>query len=73
MTMTVGEMTLSELREMIDFIIEQKLREMLGDPDEGLELREAVVVRLRKQQQDAVTTGERGTSPDQLKSEFSLD
>ena len=72
MTMTVGEMTPSELREMIDFIIEQKLREMLGDPDEGLELREAVVVRLR-QQQDAVAAGERATSLDQLKSEFSLD
>ena len=72
MTMTVGEMTLSELREMIDFIIEQKLREMLGDPDEGLELREAVVVRLRKQQA-AVAAGERGTSLDQLKSEFGLD
>ena len=32
---TVGQMTKDELREMIETIIEQKLLELLGDPDEG--------------------------------------
>lgn len=69
MTMTVGEMTPSELREMIDFIIEQKLREVLGDPDEGLELREIVAARLQKQRM-AVAAGERGISLDTLKDDL---
>lgn len=31
---TVAEMTTNELREMIEAIIEKKLVELLGDPDE---------------------------------------
>jgi hypothetical protein len=46
---------------MIAFIVEQKLQELLGDPDEGLELREAVAARLQEQRR-AVAAGERGIS-----------
>jgi hypothetical protein len=35
----IGEMELDELRQWIEAIVEQKLLEMLGDPDEGLTLR----------------------------------
>jgi hypothetical protein len=60
---TVGQMPLTEFRKMIETIveaaIEQKLIEILGDPDEGLEIRASVRDRLLRQQQ-AVAAGERG-------------
>jgi len=59
MATTVGEMTTDELREMIEAVIEQKLLELLGDPDEGLPIRKALRERLLRQKQ-AVAAGERG-------------
>ena len=56
---TVGQMEKGELREMIEAIVEQKLLELLGDPDEGLPIRTSVRDRLLRQQQ-AVAAGERG-------------
>ena len=56
---TVAQMTKDELREMIETIIEQKLSELLGDPDEGLPIRKTVRDRLLRQKQ-AVASGERG-------------
>ena len=59
MTATVAQMTKEELREMIGSTVEQKLLEILGDPDEGLEIRERVRDRLLRQK-EAVAAGERG-------------
>jgi len=59
MATTVAEMTQGELREMIETIIEQKLLELLGDPDEGLPIRKSVRDRLLHQKQ-AVIGGQRG-------------
>jgi hypothetical protein len=59
MATTVAQMTKSELREMIETIIEQKLLELLGDPDEGFPIRKSVRDRLLRQKQ-AVAGGERG-------------
>lgn len=56
---TVAQMTKEELREMIETSIEQKLLEMLGDPDEGLEIKKSVRDRLLRQK-EAVAAGERG-------------
>ena len=56
---TVAEMTKEELREIIEITIEQKLLELLGDPDEGLPIREAIRERLLRQKQ-AAASGERG-------------
>lgn len=39
---TIAEMTPEELRALIESIIEEKLLELLGDPDEGYALRKAV-------------------------------
>lgn len=61
MATTVSQMTKGELKEMIETIIEQKLLELLGDPDEGLPIRKTVRDRLLRQQQ-AVAAGERGES-----------
>jgi hypothetical protein len=59
MATTVAQMTTSELREMIETIIEQKLLELLSDPDEGMPVRKSVRDRLLRQKQ-AVAVGERG-------------
>ncbi len=59
MTATVAQMTKDEFREMLDAVVEQKLLELLGDPDEGLEMRKAVRDRLLRQRK-AVASGERG-------------
>jgi hypothetical protein len=56
---TVAQMTKDELREMIETIIEQKLLELVGDPDEGLPLRKTIRNRLLRQK-EAVARGERG-------------
>jgi len=56
---TVAQMTREELREMIATIIEEKLLELLGDPDEGLPIRKTVRERLLRQK-EAVANGERG-------------
>ena len=44
----VGELTVEELKQIIQEAVGQKLSEMLGDPDEGFELRRVVEDRLRR-------------------------
>jgi hypothetical protein len=55
----VAQMTKDELGEMIETIVEQKLVELLGDPDEGLPLRKVMRNRLLRQK-EAVVAGEGG-------------
>jgi hypothetical protein len=52
-------MTKDELQELIESSLETKLRELLCDPDEGLELKKVVRDRLLRQKK-AVAAGERG-------------
>ena len=59
MSVTVAQMSKDELKEMIEVTIEQKLLELLGDPDEGLQIRKSVRERLLRQKK-AVAAGERG-------------
>jgi len=59
MSRIVAEMTGEELRELVGAAVEQKIVELLGDPDAGLVLRENVRKRLLRQRQ-AVAKGERG-------------
>ncbi|MGA9348357.1 MAG: hypothetical protein WBW48_06070 [Anaerolineae bacterium] len=56
---TVAQMSKDELKELIETSVEQKLLELLGDPDEGLEIRKSVRDRLLRQKK-AVAAGERG-------------
>ena len=58
---TVADMTATELRQMVGSVVEEKLMQLLGDPDEGLVLRENVRRRLLRQKQE-VSSGERGES-----------
>ena len=58
-TCPVGEMTRSEFREMIESVVEQKLLDLLGDPDDGLDLRSQIRERILRQQA-SVGSGDRG-------------
>lgn len=59
MARTVADMTAEELRELVGSAVEQKIFQLLGDPDAGLTLRENVRKRLLRQKR-AVAKGERG-------------
>jgi hypothetical protein len=59
MATTIAQMTKEELEEIIGTVVEQKLLELLGDPDEGLPVRESLRKRLVRQRQ-AVAQGVRG-------------
>jgi len=48
MSTRVAELTVDEFKRIIEEAIEQKLLEVLGDPDEGLELRPEIEERLRR-------------------------
>ena len=72
MTVTVAQMTKAELVELIESSIEQKLLEMLGDPDEGLPIRKSVRERLLRQKQ-AVAAGERGEPLDEVVRKLGLE
>lgn len=71
MSATIAQMTPDELREMIESIIEQKLAELLADPDNGLILRPEVEERLRRQMA-AVAGGERGYSLNDVMQQLGL-
>jgi len=49
MVLKLTEMTLEQLEALIDERVEQKLEEILGDPDEGLEVREEIIEKLKAQ------------------------
>jgi len=59
MAANVGQLSTDELKEIIGSVVEQKLKEILGDPDEGFEMRSDVQNRLLRQKK-AVANGERG-------------
>lgn len=61
MSTTVGHMSKDELQEVIGAVVEQKLMELLGDPDEGRSIKESLLKRLRRQKA-AIERGERGES-----------
>lgn len=59
MAATVAQMTAAELRTIIEAAVEEKLLELLGDPDDGLVVRKSVRDRLLRQR-EAVASGDRG-------------
>ena len=59
MATRVSQMTPDELKEIIGAVVEQKLIELFGDPDEGLVMRTTLRNRLLRQKR-TVARGERG-------------
>ncbi len=45
--MKISDLTLDELKELVKGIVDDRLRELLGDPDLGMELGDAVRTRLK--------------------------
>jgi hypothetical protein len=71
MPASVAEMTPQELQLLIGTVVEEKLFELLGDPDHGLEIKMSMQNRLKRQQQ-AVATGQRGESLKDVKKRLNL-
>ena len=59
------------IESAVEVAVDRRLTELLGDPDEGLELREEVVQRL-KAQQDRVAAGDLGRPMDEVIKELGL-
>lgn len=59
MPTTIAQMTKKEFANMLSTVVEQKLIELFGDPDDGLVLKESLRRRLARQA-NAVAKGERG-------------
>jgi len=71
MSTVVGQMTKKELAQMLSTVVEQKLIELLGDPDEGLSPKENVRKRLIRQRK-AVAKGERGEDFSEVRTRLGL-
>ncbi|MEW6247112.1 MAG: hypothetical protein AB1555_10425 [Nitrospirota bacterium] len=46
-SLKLSDLTLVELKELVQGLVDDRLRELLGDPDLGLQLGEAVRARLK--------------------------
>ena len=75
MANTISGMTPSEFRELVEAIVEnaveRKLVELLGDPDDGFQVRKSVQERLLRQQCD-VKAGQRDRSLGDIAQELEL-
>lgn len=63
--MKVKDLSSEELKALIQEAVEEALFEVLGDPDQGLELREELQKRLRHSL-ERVNRGERGTPAEEV-------
>ena len=68
----VAQMTRKELVHLIEISVEQKLLELLVDPDEELKIRGTVRNRLLRQKR-AVASGERGQPLDKVVQRLGLE
>lgn len=71
MARMVADMTREELKEILGELIEAKLAELFGDPDEGLELQAAFRERLERQRAE-VESGKHGMSFSALTEQLGL-
>ena len=70
--MKVKELTVEQLRILIQEAIEEKLEQVIGDPDHGLKLREEIKEKLRRSLA-AMQGGEKGIPIDQVTRQAGLD
>lgn len=73
---TIVQMTQDEFKEMLESVVEEtverKLIEILGDPDEGLEIRSEVRKRLLRQRNE-VARGDLGRPLEDVVRELGLE
>ena len=70
--MKVKELSVEQLKALIQEAVEEKLQEILGDPDQGLELREDIKDRL-SHSLAASESGEEGIPIGQVAKEMGLE
>lgn len=63
--MKVKDLSVDDLKTLIGEVVEEKLKEVLGDPDSGLELRPEIAERLKKSL-EAIKCGEKGTPMEEV-------
>ncbi len=68
----VKELSVEQLKALIKEAVEEKLQEILGDPDQGLKLREDIKDRLRHSLA-AMESGEEGIPIGQVAKEIGLE
>ena len=71
MSSTVAQMSKRELTQVISNVVEQKLVELFGDPDDGLSMKENLRKRLLRQKK-AVVKGDRGTDLTSIRKQLGL-
>ena len=69
--MKVKDMSVDQFKALIEEVVEEKLQEMLGDPDVGLELRDEVKEKL-KQSLAAVKGGQKGIPIEEVANQAGL-
>ena len=69
--MKIKELSVEQLKALIQEAVEEKLQEILGDPDQGLDVKEEVKKRL-KDSLTAVERGEKGVPIEQVVMETGL-
>jgi len=69
--MKIKDLTTEQLKFLVQEAVEEKIEEMLGDPESGLKLREEVKEKLSASLA-AMQSGERGTAIEQVASEAGL-
>ncbi len=69
--MKVKDLSVEEFKSLIEEAVEEKLEEILGDPDLGLELREEVKGRLNRSLA-VIQAGEEGIPIDDIISQAGL-
>lgn len=72
MSTKLADLTVDEFKQLIATTVEWKLLEILGDPDEGLELREEIKDRLRRSL-ETERRGARGISAQDVAAQLSLE
>ena len=70
--MKVKELSVEQLKALIQEAVEEKLQEVLGDPDQGLELKDDIKERLRRSL-SAVESGDEGIPIGQVAKEVGLE
>lgn len=72
MSTRVAELAVDEFKRLLEETVEQKLLEMFGDPDEGLELREGIKARLGRSL-EAQRRGTRGIPAQEVAAQLGLE
>jgi len=71
MSSTVVQVSKRELTQIISKVVEQKLVELFGDPDDGHSMKQNLRKRLLRQKR-AVEKGERGTDLSSIRKQLGL-